>query len=107
MRSTSVSPDLSVSSVRVSETVRTAMFTGLKGLVSSMRFMGSLYPRTRHPSMFAITEPIDTAEGFFLAPPGSHQDFPLILHHGDLVISPLEISRTIPSLLPDHRPKGS
>jgi hypothetical protein len=42
MRSTSVSPDLSVSSVRVSETVRTAMFTGLKGLVSSILFMRTL-----------------------------------------------------------------
>jgi hypothetical protein len=47
--------------------------------------------------MLAIAEPIDTAEGFFLAPPESHQDFPLIRHHGDLVISPLEISRKIPS----------
>jgi hypothetical protein len=28
----------------------------------------------------------------------------LILHHGDLVISPLEISRTIPSLLPNTAP---
>jgi hypothetical protein len=54
--------------------------------------------------MFAIAEPITATEGFFLALPESHQDFPLILHHGDLVISPLEISRTIPSLLPNTAP---
>jgi len=42
IRSTSVSPDLSVASVRVSETVSTAMFTGLKVLVSSILFMRAL-----------------------------------------------------------------
>ena len=41
MRSTSVSPDLSVSRVRVSETVSTAMFTGLKGFDSSILFMAA------------------------------------------------------------------
>jgi uncharacterized RmlC-like cupin family protein len=52
-----------------------------------MRFMRSLYPRTRHPSIFAIAEPTDTAEGFFLAPPESHQDIPLTLHSRNLVIA--------------------
>jgi hypothetical protein len=41
MRSTSVSPDLSVSIVRVSETVSTAMLTALNGLLSSILFMRS------------------------------------------------------------------
>ena len=45
MRPTRVSPDLSVSSVLVSETVSTAMFTGLKDFDSSIRFMASSYNR--------------------------------------------------------------
>jgi len=55
--------------------------------------------------MFALEVPMEkAAEGFFLSGPKRHQDFPLTLHHGNLVISPLENSRTILSLLPKHRP---
>jgi hypothetical protein len=77
-----------VSSVpRVGNRASTAMFTGLNGLVSSMRFMRPLYSTVRHPSMFATAEPRNTTEGFFPAAPEGHQDFPLTLQGRNLVIA--------------------
>jgi hypothetical protein len=37
--------------------------------------------------MFATAQPMDAAEGFFLAPPVGHQDFPLTIRSRILVMA--------------------
>lgn len=43
--------------------------------------------------MFAIAEPTSATEGFFLAPPESHQDFPLTIQSRILVIAALKFAK--------------